>query len=166
MAPIKFEDNIREKLEGRELEPSKDAWNKLSEQLDSNSEKKTNKVMWFAIAASLIGILIAVSVFNSRNNKSVENETDFVKVNTSESEVKGIDKSTPEANTSDENSNAIISFEEPNSVLQDTQIDSEMEKLLPKKKEAIVENKKQNNTTKEITKIADESRNEKMSQLP
>jgi hypothetical protein len=34
MAPVKFEDNIREKLESREIEPSGDAWKRLSERLD------------------------------------------------------------------------------------------------------------------------------------
>ena len=165
MAPIKLEDNIREKLEDRELEPSKGAWNKLSEQLDANSERKINKVIWYAIAASFIGILIAVSVFNSRNSESIENDTDFVKINSTESEVERIDESGIEGNTSEEKSSAIIASEEPKSIPQNSQLGSEIEKQLPKKKEAIVADKKQKNT-EAIAKIPDHSKKEKLSQLP
>lgn len=165
MAPIKFEENIREKLEGREIEPSKNAWKNLSNQLDASSEKKTNKVIWYAIAASLIGILIAVSVFNSRNNKAIENATDFVIIDTSESEIKSVIESGSESNTSNESSIPVIASEEPNSVLKDRLEGSEIEKIFPKKKAAIVEKEKHINT-EAIAKISEQSLNEKMSQLP
>lgn len=64
MAPIKFEENIREKLEERTIKPSEDAWNKLSERLDSNGHKKESHVFWwFSIAASVIGVLFFVTNF-------------------------------------------------------------------------------------------------------
>jgi len=34
MAPIKFEEDIRDKLEKRQLKPSSNAWKKLSDRLD------------------------------------------------------------------------------------------------------------------------------------
>jgi hypothetical protein len=165
MAPIKFEDNIREKLEGREIEPSKNAWNKLSDQLDASSDRKTTKVIWYAIAASLIGILIAVSVFNTRNNKSVENATDFVKTDTSESEVKSTDESGSGINASEENSTKVIAAQEVNAVLNNMQEASGIEKILPKKKEMTVEKKKQMNS-EAIAKISEQALSEKISQLP
>ena len=61
MAPIKFEENIREKLQERELQPSKDAWNKLAATLENEPDKKTNRMMWIGVAASLGGILLVVS---------------------------------------------------------------------------------------------------------
>ncbi|WP_313114115.1 hypothetical protein [Aequorivita sediminis] len=61
MAPYKLEDNIREKLESRELKPSKRTWEKLEAKLDAESPK-TKTVLWYYIAASLIGILILSSV--------------------------------------------------------------------------------------------------------
>lgn len=82
MAPIKFEENIRERLEAREMQPSHSAWNKLSAQLDDVPEKKGNKFIWFAVAAAIVGALVAVSVFindssisSEKNDKLVKEET-------------------------------------------------------------------------------------------
>ncbi len=60
MEPIKFEDNIREKLQEREIAPSKTSWEKLATQIDTTSQKRINK-SWFAIAAGFIGVIIIVS---------------------------------------------------------------------------------------------------------
>ena len=54
MAPIKFEDNIREKLQNREIEPSGDAWNKLDTALGKPPKRKSTTRTWLAIAASLL----------------------------------------------------------------------------------------------------------------
>ncbi|PWI29394.1 hypothetical protein DI383_11270 [Flavobacteriaceae bacterium LYZ1037] len=64
MAPIKFEENIKEKLEKRTLEPSSQAWNVLSEKLHKDSKQSSNKtIWWFGVAASLVGVLIMVNLF-------------------------------------------------------------------------------------------------------
>ena len=73
MAPIKFEDKIKDKLNERTLKPSADAWDKLSKRLDSQ-EKKSNKPYWmFGIAVSIIGVLFMV--FQFLNNDIKVNET-------------------------------------------------------------------------------------------
>ena len=41
MAPIKIEDNIREKMQERELQPSADAWKQLEARL--GEEKRTSQ---------------------------------------------------------------------------------------------------------------------------
>lgn len=62
MAPIKFEENIKDKLEKRTLSPSVDGWSKLSERLDTDRKKSKNPIFWWlSVAAGLI-IMIAVSV--------------------------------------------------------------------------------------------------------
>lgn len=67
MAPIKFEDNIKDKLENRRLKPSADAWDTLSDRLDNQDKKKNNKpVWWLGIAASIIGVLFVVSQFTNK----------------------------------------------------------------------------------------------------
>ena len=72
MAPIKFEDNLKEKLEQRTLQPSKNAWEKLNSQIEANQEKKNNKTFWwFGIAASFIGVLIISSVFFNKKDDSI-----------------------------------------------------------------------------------------------
>lgn len=69
MAPIKFEESIKEKLDKRRLQPSKKAWDKLSSRLDAQEEKKNNKPYWWlGIAASIVGILFIVSQFLNNDN--------------------------------------------------------------------------------------------------
>lgn len=66
MAPTKFENNIKEKLDKRALPPSADAWAKLSERLDQNKKRNTKPFWWFGIAASIVGLLlVAFQVFKS-----------------------------------------------------------------------------------------------------
>jgi len=62
MAPIKFEENIREKLQERELQPSKESWEKLALQLEHTTPKRKVTFFWYAIAASLIAVLVIGSL--------------------------------------------------------------------------------------------------------
>ncbi len=73
MAPHKLEDNIREKLEAREIQPSADAWKKLEAKLDAEQPKRKT-VLWYYVAASFVGFVILASVFFSRNNAEMNNE--------------------------------------------------------------------------------------------
>ncbi len=62
MAPIKFEEDIREKLEKRTIEPSANAWDKLSRQLEAEDKKQNRKgYWWLGVAASVIGILFVMN---------------------------------------------------------------------------------------------------------
>ncbi|NRD21666.1 hypothetical protein HNV10_00330 [Winogradskyella litoriviva] len=72
MAPIKFEENIKDKLERRTLSPSSNAWSKLSDRLDED-EKKSKKPLywWISIAAGLI-LMMAISIQFFNNNNSEE----------------------------------------------------------------------------------------------
>lgn len=73
MEPNKFENNIKEKLEERRLQPSNDAWDELSERLEQKEEKKINKAYWWlGMAASLVGLLfVAFQFFNTEEVKPV-----------------------------------------------------------------------------------------------
>lgn len=73
MAPYKLEDNIREKLEARELKPSLDAWKKLEAKLDAAQPKK-KPVFWYYAAASFVGILILASILFNGNTSEVSNQ--------------------------------------------------------------------------------------------
>lgn len=73
MAPIKFEENIREKLQERELTPSKEAWAKLSAKLDEQApQKKNNTFIWFAVAASFVGILLVTTLFFNKEKGNTQ----------------------------------------------------------------------------------------------
>ena len=66
MAPNKFEKHIKKQLENREIRPSAKAWEKVSERLEPTQGTKSQKFLWYAVAASFIGILIvSVVYFNS-----------------------------------------------------------------------------------------------------
>ena len=92
MVPNSLEDTIREKLQERELHPKKEAWDKLSSQLDKQfPEKSKRSYMWYAIAASFIGVItITTFLFRTDNDKEVplvnnnppeiSNEQDFIEV--------------------------------------------------------------------------------------
>ena len=71
MAPIKFEENIKDKLEKRTVQPSIGAWGKLSEDLNANDKKnKRGLIFYISIAASIIGVLLVTTVmFNSSENQ-------------------------------------------------------------------------------------------------
>lgn len=86
MAPIKLEDNIREKFETREIKPSVEVWKKLEEKLDSAQPKKKGKVFYYA-AASLVGILILTSVFITRNGLDVNNKVVEEKIQLNQTEL-------------------------------------------------------------------------------
>ncbi len=91
MAPIKFENDLKDKLEQRKFQPSADAWKNLQERLDTNQNKRKNKDYWrFAIAASFVGILIISSIFFNKNQSDTIEPT---LVNTEElQKSKAIDK--------------------------------------------------------------------------
>lgn len=72
MAPLKFEDNLKDKLRGREIEPSKQAWEKIAAQLEAPKKKKRDFI-WYGIAASFMGLLLlSVWFFNQNNNALIE----------------------------------------------------------------------------------------------
>ncbi len=73
MAPYKLEDNIREKLEARELKPSADAWKKLEAKLDAEQPKKKT-LLWFYVAASFVSFIILASIFYNQNSPEVNNQ--------------------------------------------------------------------------------------------
>lgn len=68
MAPIKFEENMKEKLEKRTIKPSVDSWSKLSNRLDAENKRKIP--YWrLGIAASIIGVLFINTHFFIDNSK-------------------------------------------------------------------------------------------------
>ena len=61
-----LEKQSKDKLKERQIQPSKEAWEAISEQLDTVEEPRKSKVLWYAIAAGFIGLLmISVLFFNT-----------------------------------------------------------------------------------------------------
>ncbi|GAA4814356.1 hypothetical protein [Litoribaculum gwangyangense] len=85
MAPLKYEEQLKEKLEKRRMQPMENAWEKLSDRLDNEQKKNTNKSYWWlGLAASLVGIVFIVSQFLNLN---VRNKTETEVVTTPEVEI-------------------------------------------------------------------------------
>lgn len=87
MAPFKIEDNFREKMQERELQPSDGAWAKLEARLGEEKKSGLHRNTWYAIAAGFIGILILASVFFNENSLTsdgeiVREDTPLEKLNT------------------------------------------------------------------------------------
>lgn len=79
----KLEKHIREKLQEREVQPSKDAWDKIESQLGEVAKPSRKNVYWYAIAASFIGILLISIVYL---NTDIENAVTKQVVDTAEKE--------------------------------------------------------------------------------
>ncbi|WP_111308175.1 hypothetical protein [Confluentibacter sediminis] len=92
MAPNKFEEHIKEKLENRTLQPSQDAWKALSERLDNQSQKNKNtSYWWLGLAASMVGILLVTTLFYKKDvdaNPVIVNNPNSIEQNDSEKEFK------------------------------------------------------------------------------
>jgi hypothetical protein len=69
----KFDNSIKDKLDARSLQPSNNAWAKLSERLEKEDKKQNNKTLWWlGIAASIVGVLfVAFQFFNTEEVKPV-----------------------------------------------------------------------------------------------
>lgn len=118
MAPNKFEENIKNKLEKRTIQPSKDAWAKLENRLDSTDKKRKNKtIFWIGLAASIVGILLVASQFF--NEAPLENSTPVLVVTPEAIKQNDNTELAKEESTVEE---PISSSEEPTTEMQTTKI--------------------------------------------
>lgn len=62
MAPIKFEEQLKEKLEKRTLTPSSDGWANLSDRLDADDKKSKRPIYWWLSIAAMLVIMIAITI--------------------------------------------------------------------------------------------------------
>ncbi|MDN3676202.1 hypothetical protein QWY90_02630 [Flavobacterium paronense] len=79
MEPIKLENQIREKLNSREIQPSTQAWDRLDAMLSVAEEKKTRRPFGFLFIAASITVLIAVGMFFfTQNSIKIQPKDDVV----------------------------------------------------------------------------------------
>ena len=83
MEPNKLENQILEKLNSREIQPSAQAWDRLDAMLSVAENKKQKKrFAWLYIAASIIGLVFVGLVFRNQENTSIKsNNQTVVEVN-------------------------------------------------------------------------------------
>ena len=80
MKPNKIDNQIREKLNAREVQPSAQAWDRLDAMLAVSEEKKPKKGYgWFFVAASTILFFgLGFFLFNSNETTEINNSTPTV----------------------------------------------------------------------------------------
>ena len=80
MEPNKLDNQIREKLNAREIQPSAQAWDRLDAMLTVSEEKKSKKGYgWFFVAASMILFFgLGFFLFNSSETTEINNSTPIV----------------------------------------------------------------------------------------
>lgn len=140
MAPIKFEENIREKLQERELQPSKDSWNQLSEKLGHAPAPKNNRRVWMAVAAGFMGLLLVVSYVLTTGDESqplqLVNENSIIP-----SEVEGAIE-TPNLEDNSIDIAPVVASENTENEMDEPVKEAE-HKIIPKKEMAVAENKEE-----------------------
>lgn len=80
MEPNKIDNQIRQKLNGREIQPSAQAWDRLEAMLVVSEVKKPKKNMgWFFVAASTILFFgLGFFIFSSNETQEIDNTTPVV----------------------------------------------------------------------------------------
>ena len=143
MAPIKFEEQLKDKLEKRTLSPSSEGWSKLSERLDVEEKNSRNPMFWWlSIAAGLI-IMIAVSVQFFNNGDSEEVMPQVVEEPLKEDQLK------------DENE-SLNNIESIELVIEDEILEDEKDNAPMTNESQIIEYKKvTNNTSKPKTQLTE-----------
>ncbi|MET6991541.1 hypothetical protein [Sediminicola arcticus] len=64
MAPMKFEEKMKEKLDQRTIRPSDKAWETIVSQLNSHKgSSRKNSLLWYGIAAGFTGIIFVSVIY-------------------------------------------------------------------------------------------------------
>jgi hypothetical protein len=72
MEPNKFENEIREQLNSRTIQPSENSWDRLDAMLTVAEHKSKRSFKWIYIAASFVGFtLIGFFLFNQQKNEGL-----------------------------------------------------------------------------------------------
>ena len=75
MEPNKLENQMREKLNAREIQPSANAWDRLDAMLSVTEDKKPKRNFnWLSIAAGIIGFLFVGLIFYNQSCSEMPNK--------------------------------------------------------------------------------------------
>ncbi len=75
MAPMKFEEQMKEKLDQRNIKPSDSAWEAIASQMNStNDSRKKNSFLWYGIAAGFIGIILVSVIYYIGQDNAISDQ--------------------------------------------------------------------------------------------
>jgi hypothetical protein len=80
MKPNKLDNQIREKLNTREIQPTAQAWDRLDAMLTVSEEKKSKKGNWvvFVAASTILFFGLGFFIFNTNKTQEIENSNPIV----------------------------------------------------------------------------------------
>ena len=78
MAPIKFEEHSKDKLNEREISPSPRAWDEISSKLDKKQKPQKRRLFWYGIAASFVGFLVVSLWYFNAKDASINTDVKVV----------------------------------------------------------------------------------------
>lgn len=158
---MKHEEQLKEKLEQRTIQPSSNAWQKLNDKLDEEAPTNNKKGFWYiGIAASIVGILLITNVFFSNDNANivepviVDTKTSVDTQNTNdvnEAKKELINNKTEDVSTNNTKTDAVEKKEPTKQSVLKQKIDSEQLKLIPNKTEKKIVAENINKEEKEAT---------------
>lgn len=73
MAPIKFEEHVKEKLDERKIQPSAGSWDQLNSRLNNDTDKNSGRKWWVSAVAAGAILLIASTFFLKQQGQMQEN---------------------------------------------------------------------------------------------
>lgn len=140
MAPIKFEENLKEKIEKRTIQPSEASWDVLAKRLDNQDKRKPKTVyFWVGIAASIVGVALVTTLFF--NNSEFENSTPaIVDTETKEEQVKE-EVLNPVESQKEENTVAVEQVEDIKTSTEKTITNQKSGSVVPKSTKIVTPNK-------------------------
>lgn len=155
MEPNNIENQIKEKLNQREIQPSANAWDRLDAMLSVEEQKPKRSYKWLSIAAVFVGFtLIGIFMMNKENSTEnvipsnpivLENETEIIENQTTPE----IENYLPEVKENE----AVVHQSTKKIEKPSTEINPKKDYLLDnhsKKEEVIVENQTKESTGKYI----------------
>ena len=108
MEPNKLENQIREKLNSREIQPSTQAWDRLDAMLSVAEEKKTRRPFGFLfIAASIMVLLTAGIFFFSQRSTEIKPQNNIVTTETKDTVQKSVNE-TPAPIVEEKQENRVV----------------------------------------------------------
>jgi hypothetical protein len=117
MGRNKFEKQLKEQLQNREIKPSESAWDRISQQLEVSRTPKSIRFQWYAIAAGFIAILF-VSVLNfTREEPLIVPETEITDVKKDAIPLNSLPEVSPEEMLLRDNRTMDAEVEEEKSIL-------------------------------------------------
>jgi hypothetical protein len=78
MAKYNFEKKVKETIQEREIIPSKDAWNAIEKQLETEIVSKKKGYLWYGLAAAFIGILLVSVIYVSLTRTGIQEPASVV----------------------------------------------------------------------------------------